>query len=374
MLAGYLGAEVRLFATPPLSSDQPRWFGASAVAQPEVTLRLGEGVAFRAIGLARLDRNDTERSYLDVREVLVQWDRAAATLTVGLNRVFWGVTESRHLVDVINPTDYRADLDGDEKLGQLMGLFTYHAGGLGTVDLFLVTGLRGQRYPGPNGRPGIPLPVVADSSTYEARRDIWNVDYAVRWSLGRGRWNGALSLFFGNAREPQLIPKGISGSPVLHPRYDVIRQAGLEIQWTLESWLWKAEAIVRSGQGPTFAALTGGFEYTTFGVLGSALTMGTILEYSYDGRDDLTYNIYDGDIFAGARLSFNDVGGTELLGGILRDTDTGVTYARAEASRRLGDRWTLELTGRLFRADVSDDPLYWFRMDDHLEVVVAYYF
>jgi hypothetical protein len=150
---------------------------------------------------------------------------------------------------------------------------------------------------------------------------------------------------------------------VLRPRYDLIWQWGLELQGTLESWLWKAEAMARSGQGPTFAAVTGGFEHTTFGVFGSAVDVGAILEYSYDGRENLTYNVYDSDVFGGLRLSFNDASGTELLAGVLQDTGAGVTLGSAEAGRRLGDGWRVEVAARLFRADSPEDPTYWFRRD-----------
>jgi len=124
---------------------------------------------------------------------------------------------------------------------------------------------------------------------------------------------------------------------------------------------------VRSGQGPTFAAVTGGFEHTTFGLLDSALDLGAILEYSYDGGGDLTYNIYDNDVFGGLRLSFNDVQGTEVLAGLLQDVEDDVTLGTLEASRRLGLSWRVELIGRLFRSGDDQDPVYWFRRDDYLQ-------
>ena len=34
--------------------------------------------------------------------------------------MFWGVTESVHLVDIINQTDFAGDIDGEDKLGQTM--------------------------------------------------------------------------------------------------------------------------------------------------------------------------------------------------------------------------------------------------------------
>jgi hypothetical protein len=373
-LAGHARAEVRIFPEPPLADVQPKWVSASARLQPELTIPLGDRLRFRAIALGRVDQSDPERSYADLREALVQWDQGAVTVSVGVNTVFWGVTESRHLVNVVNQTDYLDDLDGDERFGQLMALVTYSAGDLGDLNLLAMTWARPQRYPGRDGRPGVPLPVLDDSPAWESEHGKWNLDFAARWSRGLGEVHWALSYFQGTTREPGLVPVGSVEAPTLRPHYDLIRQSGLELQWTHGSWLWKGEGIVRSGQGPTFAAVTGGFEHTTFGLFGSAPDLGVILEYSYDGRDNLTYRIHDDDVFGGLRLSFNDVRGTEALAGVLQDVNAGVTLGSLEASRRLGGGWRAELVARLFRADVHEDPVYWFRRDDYLQVVMEYHF
>ncbi len=371
---GQAGVEVRLFPVDPLADAQPRWVSASVKLQPELTLPLGDRVVLRAIARARADDSDPSRSYVDVREARADWHREAVSVSVGINTVFWGVTESRHLVNIVNQTDYLDELDADEKLGQLMALVTYEAGDLGIFELFAMTGARAQLYPSASGRPGVQVTVLDDSPSYESRRGQWNADAAVRWSHGRGNVNWALSYFQGTARDPELVPAGTPVDPAVRPRYDLVRQAGLEIQWTRGSWLWKAESIVREGQGPTFAAITGGFEHTTYGVAGSPLDLGAIIEYSYDGRDNLTFNIHDNDLFGGLRLSFNDVRGSEVLAGVLRDLDSGVTLGKIEASRRLAEGWRVELIGRLFRSDSDDDPVYWFRRDDYVQAALEYYF
>ena len=47
-----------------------------------------------------------------------------AELRAGIGRVFWGVTESYHLVDVINQTDLVENVDRKDKLGQPLVNFT----------------------------------------------------------------------------------------------------------------------------------------------------------------------------------------------------------------------------------------------------------
>lgn len=374
VVAGYVGGDARFFPTSPLAPAQPRWLSASVKVQPEVTVSLGEHFTLRSIAVARVDQSDSKRTYVDLREALIQWDSGPFTARVGMYTVFWGVTESRHLVNIVNQTDYLDDLDGDEKLGQLMGLLTYDDADVGLLDVFLMTRARAQIYPSGAGRPGVPIPVLDQSPLYESDHGEWNPDVAVRWSHGMGEVDWALSYFQGTGRDPQLILSGSVAEPTLWPRYDLIRQAGLELQWTHGDWLWKAESIARSGQGPTFAAVTAGFEHTTFGIFGSSVDLGAIAEYSYDGRDDQTFNMYDSDVFGGLRLSLNDVQGSEVLVGLLQDVESGVTLGSIEASRRLGEGWRLELVGRLFRADVDQDPVYWFRRDDYVQTVLEYHF
>ena len=72
------------------------------------------------IPFVRWDNTDAERSIVDLREAYWAFDSDTAEILVGVNTVFWGVTESVHLVDIINQTDAVADIDGEDKLGQPM--------------------------------------------------------------------------------------------------------------------------------------------------------------------------------------------------------------------------------------------------------------
>ena len=72
-------------------------------------------------------------------------------LRVGLRKVFWGVTESQHLVDIINQTDLVESLDGEEKLGQPMINYAL-INDWGTLDLYLLPYFRERTFSGINGR------------------------------------------------------------------------------------------------------------------------------------------------------------------------------------------------------------------------------
>ena len=60
-----------------------------------------------------------------MRELLYQRVFDQAELRVGIGRVFWGVTESYKLVDVINQTDLVENVDHEDKLGQPLVNLTF---------------------------------------------------------------------------------------------------------------------------------------------------------------------------------------------------------------------------------------------------------
>ena len=55
----------------------------------------------------------------------------------GAVKVFWGVTESQHLVDVINQADLVENIDSEDKLGQPMINLSWGKD-WGTLELFVL--------------------------------------------------------------------------------------------------------------------------------------------------------------------------------------------------------------------------------------------
>src|SRR5690606_2178212 len=132
--------------------------------------------------------------------------------------------------------------------------------------------------------------------------------------------------------EPELIPQVGDQGVVLVPQYAVIHQVGLELQLTYGSWLFKSESIGRSGQGPAFIAETSGIEYD---IPTGAVSMQLLVEHNYDGRDNLSLDIYQNDILVGARLGLQDVSSSQILAGCVVDLDSGWTAFQLKSSRRL---------------------------------------
>ena len=372
--SGNIAGELRLFPADPAHEEQ-RGDNLSLSVEPEYYHEweeLGQSMVLRPF--LRLDIQDPERTHGDIREFY--WQKAAETweLRVGIRRVFWGVTESQHLVDIINQTDLVEDPDGEDKLGQPM-LNLALIDRWGTLDLFLLPGFRERTFPGPRGRLRPAFPVDTDHPEYESGAKEYHLDWAVRWSRALGDWDIGLSHFSGTSREPQLKPR-FSASKLLElvPYYDQIDQTGLDVQLTKGSWLWKLEAIHRSGQGKTFSALTAGFEYTFYGVFETGADVGILAEYLYDSRGNDAPLPFENDVFLGTRVGFNDTQTTELLAGAIVDPESGATAASIELSRRLGSSWRLSAEARAFMGFPESDPGIAFRNDDYLQVELAWYF
>lgn len=345
--SGSIALELRWFPQAPAFPGQLDGTEPSATLEPELRWRSTDRrhqVELAVFG--RWDGEDAERSHLDLRQGSYRYVGSSFELLAGVSRVFWGVAESRHLVDVVNQVDAVEDVDEEDRLGQPMLRLAFERG-WGRLEVFSLLGFRERTFPGPAGRLRPPLPVDADGARYESGAGDDRVDWAVRWSRAAGGWDLGAHLFHGTGREPQLLPA--AGGRRLVPLYRVTSQAGVDVQYTRGAWLWKLEALGREGQGAAFAAAVAGFERTFYQVGGSAADLGLLVEVLWDGRDATAPpTIFDGDTFAGARLALNDVQGTELLAGAVVDHGDRSIFALLEAGRRVGHRLTLGLEARLF--------------------------
>jgi hypothetical protein len=372
--SGYVAGELRYFPQSPLWVDQYEDVNFALSAQPEFHHEWDDGYqTFSFVPFVRLDQHDSERSHFDIRELT--WLKAAENweLRVGIRKLFWGVTESQHLVDIINQSDLVEHPDTEEKLGQPMVNLALIRD-WGTVDFFILPGFRERTFPGREGRLfGGGIPIDTDQSRYESGAKEKHVDWAVRWEHMLGNWDVGLSHFSGTSREPRLLP-GTDGRVVLIPYYEQIDQTGLDLQFTQEDMLWKMEMISRKDQEGRFTALTGGFEYTFVGVFETDADLGVLTEYLFDDRHDNATTPFEDDLMLGMRLALNDVQSSELLAGAVFDLDSSARFYLVEASRRLGESWKLSLETYIYSNIPIDDLAYGFRNEDFVQLELAWYF
>ncbi|MDH3984269.1 MAG: hypothetical protein OEV02_08715 [Gammaproteobacteria bacterium] len=356
----WVGQDDRALQGAVISTTEVRWYNE------------GGNVRAAFIPYLRWDATDDERNLADLREAYWAFEGDDYELLVGANTVFWGVTESVHLVDIINQTDFAGDIDGEDKLGQMMVSLMLQRD-WGEITGFVMPAFRERTFAGVDGRFRPPLPVDTDNALYESSDEETHVDFALRYSHYIGDIDIGLNVFSGTSREPRFVPAADGQS--LLPVYDQIDQLGVAVQYTKEAWLWKLEAIARDGVTHSFAAAVGGFEYTFYQVSESTIDVGLLLEYQYDGRNEFEpVTIADNDVFVGTRLAFNDVQDTAVLAGLSYDTDTGETFINIEAERRFGDNWFAELRVRAFNGAAQVDATTWLQKDDYVQLSLARYF
>ena len=329
---------------------------------------------FVVVPFVRWDLEDSERTHVDLRELYWRRSFANEDLYIGLRKVFWGVTESVHLVDIVNQTDLVENLDGEDKLGQPMMQLTLLRD-WGTLDLFLMSGFRERTFAESDGRLRPPLSVNRDDTSYEAELDRWQPDLAARWSQILGDYDIGISHFYGTSREPRLEvtrSDGAEGPSVLEltPHYDMLNQTSLDLQLTRGDWLAKLEAIHRDDGDGRSSATVAGVEYTLVGLLGDA-DLGIVAEGQYDSRDGA---IFDNDIAIGGRFTFNDAQDTDVLAFTAIDADNGSSFTSVETNRRWRNSGEIRLEARFFSNVDPADPLFALRRDDYIQVEYVHYF
>jgi len=373
---GEVGFEIRLFPQAPLYPGQhSARLSPSIRFEPELRYEWGDGSwRFTGTGFLRLDAHDGRRSHVDIRELGLLYLGDGVTAFAGIGKVFWGVTEVNHLVDIINQDDAVEDIDREDKLGQPMVNFTLE-GVWGSLDLFYLPRFRERTFPGDDARLRGPLPVSSDA-TFESGAGVWHQDFALRWSRPFGSFDLGTSFFRGTSREPRFqVETDTQNSAFLRPHYDVIDQVGVDVQWTGDAALLKLEAITRGGHGDRFVAATGGIEYTVYQLLAGNSDLGLLAEFMVDGRNaDAPPTVFDNDVFVGFRWALNDVHDTSILGGPVIDYETGEMLVLVEAARRLGDDWRFELEARIFANTAADAPTSGIKRDGFVALRLSRYF
>ena len=372
-VSGFTAIDLRWFPQSPKFDGQFSGVETSALINPEFRYQAnGSGLRVAFIPFVRLSGRDSERTHIDIREAYVDQRLGDWDYLVGINNVFWGVTESRHLVNIINQTDAIEDTDEEDKLGQPMINIGLQKD-WGRLDVFVLPGFRERPFPGSTGRLRANETVDDDQAVFESGAGTAHVDFAGRYSHFIGDWDVGVSLFHGLSREARL-PIGAGGRRA--PHYDLITQGGLDIQYTVDEWLWKFEGIVREGHGDPFAAMVGGFEYTFFQVAESDADVGLLAELHWDGRDTANAPTtgFDNDLFMGARLAFNDVDDSQALVGSVIDVEDGTVSLFVEAERRIGDTWKIEAEARFLVNTDRRNTLAPFERDSFVNLRLSRYF
>ena len=399
VLLGTAGAAAQTLDFSGEASLQARWYPqspafpeqrsgtAGLVFEPTLHAESAQGTSFTLTPLYRYDSADSQRTHGDLREAYLlmfgDWGENAWELRLGLDRVFWGVAELHNLVDIVNQLDLVEHPRDRPKLGQPMAHLTV-SGDWGIAETFLLPYHRKRTFPGPTGRLRAGR-LIDDDAEYESGAEERHLDVAVRYSNAVGWLDFGLSAFVGTSREPAFLinpdgePSPTNDAP-LTPYYEQIRQIGVDAQLTTEPWLYKMEAIHRSGarnllgREEDYRAFIFGLERSVYSVLGTAMDITVLGEWLYDDRGRRAASVWANDLFIAGFLAFNDVQGTELGVGILGDLRHDYRAMNLELKRRLSGNWTMRLEAIVTLSSDPRDLTYDGRRDSFVGVDFTYSF
>jgi len=370
-ITGYIGLEGRGFLDNPIHENQKNNSLSTSLSLEYFHDFEDDNERIVATGYARKDSSTDGRDHFDISELYWWKGYDDFELYIGVRKVFWGVTETSHLVDVINSSDSVENIDGEDKLGQPMVSLLYEQD-WGTVELFSLTGFREPTYLGANDRLRSELIVEKDLTTYESSQEEKHIDFAARYSHVLGDLDLGLIYFNGTSREAEYNKKSVEGKDVLAAHYNQVEIFGTDIQLTKGDYLWKLEAThTKPKSDSSYFSQVGGLEYTFVGLANSDADLGIFMEYQFDERD---HAFGQNDLALGTRLVLNDTQSTEFIGAVTQDLDNKTKFISLEATRRLTDTWSIESELRVFTSVDSDDSLYDLREDDYLQVLFKRYF
>ena len=365
-----LGIETRYF------KNSPKWVGQSSDNFQtsvegffEIFYPLDGNHSVTINPFFRKDGIDENRDLLDIREGYWLLESDPIEVLVGINTVFWGVAESINLVDVINQTD-AGDLSDDQKLGQPMINLKFLPE-YGTFSIYLLPYFRERSFSGNEGRFRGPTEIEKDESEFESSDALRNLDVALRYSHYFGDADFGLSYFTGTSREPLILPNSAAG---LFPYYGQISQMGLDFQYTYVDLLFKTEVIVRDGFSETYTAAVSGFEYNFYQILDSDSDFSVLFEYQHDSRSKQEpQTLSDQDIFAGYRITLNDMSDSSFLGGTIYDTSRYNSTTFLEYETRIHENFSLQVSVTEFSGAQTLDPSCMFDYDDFIKIKLTSY-
>ena len=384
--SGDLSLQGRWYPESPLFPGQRSSTGG-LVAEPTLYADLAKTTSVTLTAFYRYDSADSQRTHADLREAYVltygDWDENSWELRLGVDRVFWGVAELHNVVDIVNQVDLVEHPRDRPKLGQPMAHLTI-SGDWGIAESFVLPYHRKRTFPGRTGRHRSSL-MIDENALYESAAEEHHVDFAFRYSNSVDLLDIGLSAFVGTNREPVFLvgpqagPLAASDAPLI-PYYEQIRQFGVDAQLTTEPWLYKLEAIYRTGarnllnREEDYGASIFGLERTFYALFDSRIDLTFLAEWHYDDRERRATSAWDNDLFIAGALAFNDVASTELVTGILGDLRHDYRALSAELKHRLSTGWSMRLEGIAILSADPQDLTYEGRRDSYVGAEFTYSF
>ena len=371
------GFDIREFHKEEAYSSQKNTY--SSFIKSEIFLEISNNINFISEPYYRYDNHDKERSLFDFKENYLVVFGDSYEIKTGIGEVFWGITESKNLVDIINVYD---STDGDQKakLGQSLISYSYFTEKIGVFDVYYLPFFSKSSQIGKRGRLRLSKPIENYNTIYEGGAGEKVPSWAMKWAKNVGNSDFSVQAFRGNSRESSTIPLLENGVLKYFSGYERISQLGTYIQTIMGPYIFKMETIRRNGQKnanndrENYYSYTIGMEYLINRLFEKIWDITFFIEYNNDDRNNDSTDILQNDIFLASTLLMNNVNGTELTTGITLDLDGGGDTANLELSTRITDNYRFTGIYQIYWSTNNKDILYNFRRDNYLGLKLVRYF
>jgi hypothetical protein len=286
------------------------------------------------------DSSDKKRKELLLNEIYYKHIFENSELLLGKNIRFWGSLELHNLTDVFNAKDLLSDpLDEDEKLGNYNIAYQYFFEESGSIEL--IAKLREEKQKYQDEKSVFNSFIFPYNKNFQTQKSKHRPTIYLKYndSIGEDfQSDYSFVLLNGYDENRDFI---ISNNETIQYLYEVNKLMFFTTT-VKDDTIYKLEyqySDIKDYAKDNYYKFGGGIEHTLYGIKGD-IDLGILLEYY---KSDLANTLYQNDIFAGARITFNDVDSSELLVGVVNDNDTSDSFYSLEYSRRLFDNYKLKL-------------------------------
>lgn len=305
---------------------------------------------------------DGDQRYADLREATLAYDWHEMSITAGFTRVFWGVSEVINVVNVINQSDIRHNINGKEKMGQ-QHLSVQYNGDVSELQVLYIPVFREQVF---GQRPAFLLP-ISDTAIFE--NDRKDGGWATRFKHFGEQSEWAIGYFSGTRRPPNLVISPESQSlTTFYPQTKNLLFDGVYLGDTFSP---KLELKIGRELGEQFYSANLGVEYPLYPDLWNINELTFVAEYLRDSRELEAETIGQNDIFIGVKGVIGTESEFRLIFG--HDLDMGSHYFEFSGQYRLNDyaRLTFQAVGGV---DVAQNDRLLFPLDNEKYTTVKVHY
>ena len=308
---------------------------------------------------------DVGKDIIEPRELFVKRSFGDFDIFVGNRQFFWGVTESKNVVDFVNQLDAAAGNSTEDKLGATSISTEFYLQDAEIQYVFMPY-FRERTFNAQDAHPGLGIPL--NRALFSADKGLMGGDHAFRYSNTLGEFDVGFSGFYGTAREPILR---FNDDNTVTPYYPEYQALGLDVQFTGESTLFKGELVKGYQDEIDISAYVIGLESTIYSVASSSWDIGLIGELQFDNRVQAAADRFN---IGGLRFTANNASDSNLLLLYAEDQAGEQLTFTAKFSHRLNNGLKLETEYTEFYSSLNGLPFRNLIDDSYIKLSVGYFF